>query len=725
MSKKLNVLLVEDCEDDAILLRRELVKGGYEAIVSRVDNAADLRAAMAEQAWDVVISDYNLPQFDALAALQVVKEKGIDIPFIIVSGKIGEDLAVAAMKAGAHDYLMKGNLARLVPAIERELREAVGREARRKVEEAIRQGKMEWQAAFDAVSDLIILTDCEGNIIRSNRRVPLYFNRGYDEIIGGNLVRLFHGEDSPDQEAFTFPQSVAQQPQEEEEKDIFFPVLSGWFNVSSYPILSAEGKTHGVIHIIKDITKRKNMEEEKRIRERELLTLYAIAFRLNSKRGLAKILEDLLFQLHNMLKIEFSCIHLVEEGVLNLKASLGLNKDVEQALHHMPEGSRWVKQIMAGKAFSADSLHEDFPPPVVEAATAMGMGSWCAVPLKIGAEVIGALMVAHRSQKSFSDREIFLLASIANQVAVLIDNHMLYEQMKQKAAELERSRHELKANLKEIKKANEELGRLNAAKTTFMGMASHELKTPLTSILGGLQFLYQYGDLKMSEEQRTIFSSVYEGVVELKKLVDDLLSISRIEAGGVVLDKRPHQLMALCREVKETFRLALSKRNISITIAGDEVPVPADESFFRLVIRNLMENAIKFTPDGGWVTVAGKILEASELRQNHPIGAFYPDFPQNVSADRYYSIEVIDSGVGIPPHERVRVFEKFYGVGDIAYHSSGKTEFMSKGTGLGLSIVKGIIDAHGGLVWNAAAPGGQGTIFSVVYPLDGAPLNEA
>jgi DNA-binding NtrC family response regulator len=119
MSDLLQVLLIEDSEDDVLLLKRTLQKGGFTPNIHQVDQSASMAAALAEQTWDVVIADYSLPNFSGLAALEMLKASGLDIPFIIVSGAIGEDVAVAAMKAGAHDYILKGNLARLVPEIGR------------------------------------------------------------------------------------------------------------------------------------------------------------------------------------------------------------------------------------------------------------------------------------------------------------------------------------------------------------------------------------------------------------------------------------------------------------------------------------------------------------------------------------------------------------------------------------------------------------------------------
>lgn len=135
MSTPLRVLLVEDSEDDALLVLRELQRGGYEPCHDRVDTAEAMSAALDDQPWDIIISDYSMPSFSMPAALEMMKGKGLDLPFIIVSGAIGEEAAVSAMRAGARDYVMKGNLARLGPAVERELREAEMRHEHKQMEE--------------------------------------------------------------------------------------------------------------------------------------------------------------------------------------------------------------------------------------------------------------------------------------------------------------------------------------------------------------------------------------------------------------------------------------------------------------------------------------------------------------------------------------------------------------------------------------------------------------
>ena len=129
--KPLRVLVIEDMEDHALLIVRELAKGGFAPGFTRVETLAELETALVEHSWDAIISDFRLPGFNALDALRCVRAHGEDVPFILVSGVIGEEMAAEVMKAGAHGYIMKGNYARLAPTLERELREAAVRRERR------------------------------------------------------------------------------------------------------------------------------------------------------------------------------------------------------------------------------------------------------------------------------------------------------------------------------------------------------------------------------------------------------------------------------------------------------------------------------------------------------------------------------------------------------------------------------------------------------------------
>jgi len=169
MGTPLHVLMIEDSEDDALLIQRELRRCGYATVFERVDTAAAMKAALQTQAWDIVLADYSMPAFGAPAALTLLKENGIDLPFIIISGSIGEEIAVAMMKAGAHDYLMKDNLTRLVPAIERELVEAGERRKRRQAEAMLRESEERYRNLFESAHDLIQSVSPDGRFQFVNR----------------------------------------------------------------------------------------------------------------------------------------------------------------------------------------------------------------------------------------------------------------------------------------------------------------------------------------------------------------------------------------------------------------------------------------------------------------------------------------------------------------------------------------------------------------------------
>jgi two-component system, cell cycle sensor histidine kinase and response regulator CckA len=154
MEKTLRILNIEDSEDDSLLILDHLKANGYDVIWKRVDSAEAMKTALKENIWDIVLSDYQMPRFDGLKALSILKETGMDIPFIIISGTIGEDTAVEAMRSGANDYIMKDNLKRFIPTIERELHEAVERAARKHLEEQNRN-YLHFLESMDRVNSVV------------------------------------------------------------------------------------------------------------------------------------------------------------------------------------------------------------------------------------------------------------------------------------------------------------------------------------------------------------------------------------------------------------------------------------------------------------------------------------------------------------------------------------------------------------------------------------------
>ncbi|MFQ5779697.1 MAG: putative bifunctional diguanylate cyclase/phosphodiesterase, partial [Nitrospiria bacterium] len=262
MAKPLRVLNIEDSEDDAALLAIELKRGGYDPAIERVDTAAAMSDALDRQAWDVVIADYAMPQFSALAALALMQKKGYDLPFIILSGVIGEDTAVAAMKAGAHDYIMKGNMKRLVPAIERELREVTLRQERRRALEDLAQSEDLFRKLVENIREVFWMTNSEKDEM-------IYVSPAYEEIWCRTCESLYQSPQNllnaihPDDRERVLKSSYTKQVTGEyiEEYRIVRPDGSiRWILDRAFPIQTQSGKFDRIVGIAEDITDRKENE---------------------------------------------------------------------------------------------------------------------------------------------------------------------------------------------------------------------------------------------------------------------------------------------------------------------------------------------------------------------------------------------------------------------------------------------------------------------------------
>ncbi|HEY4485715.1 MAG TPA: EAL domain-containing protein [Nitrospiria bacterium] len=263
MSTPIRVLIVEDSEDDAALLVGELHRGGYEPACERVETAEAMKAALDRQPWDIVIVDYILPHFGGLAALKILQEKGLDMPFIVVSGSIGEDIAVAAMKAGAHDYIMKDNPARLIPAIERELKDVEERRRRKRAEEQHRQSEERFRQIAESIREVFWMTNPDKNEM-------LYISPGYETIWGRTCKDLYEHPESwletihPEDRDRVLKAAMEKQGQGtyDEEYRILQPDDSvRWIRDRAFPVRDESGRVYRITGIAEDITDRRKAEE--------------------------------------------------------------------------------------------------------------------------------------------------------------------------------------------------------------------------------------------------------------------------------------------------------------------------------------------------------------------------------------------------------------------------------------------------------------------------------
>jgi len=192
----LRALVVEDSDEDTQLLILQLRRQGYEPITARVETADEMSRRLDEEPWDLIIADYSLPRFNALEALAILHRKGLDLPFLIVSGTIGEETAVAAMKAGAHDYIMKGNAARLIPAIERELREAADRGVRRRAERALRENERQFRSLIEHSSDITAVVGLGGSILYLSPSIERILGHRPRDLVATKIQDHVHPEDA-------------------------------------------------------------------------------------------------------------------------------------------------------------------------------------------------------------------------------------------------------------------------------------------------------------------------------------------------------------------------------------------------------------------------------------------------------------------------------------------------------------------------------------------------
>jgi PAS domain S-box-containing protein len=267
MQPNLRVLISEDREDDALLVVDELVQSGYRVEWNRVETPEEMRSLLSEP-WDLIIADYDLPQFSAKGALEVLKETGHDIPFLIVSGAMREIDAVAGMRAGVHDYLLKDNLTRLGPVVERELREARVRRERRAAEVMLRRQAQ----VLDQVHDAVIQMDLSGNILKWNRGAERLLGYSEAEMIGRPITTLYSEEDARGIRPQIFSQLSGDQKFEQEVRSHHKSGDIRWLHFSHSLLSEEDGTPYGSVAYGQDVTERRlaeaalrNSEEQYRL----------------------------------------------------------------------------------------------------------------------------------------------------------------------------------------------------------------------------------------------------------------------------------------------------------------------------------------------------------------------------------------------------------------------------------------------------------------------------
>ena len=445
MSTKLRALIVEDSEQDTLLLARELERAGYDLIYKRVQTAKDFSNALAGETWDIILTDYTMPRFKGTQALNLLNESGLDIPFIFVSGTIGEAAAVEAMLHGAKDYILKGNLQRLAPAVERELREAEVRREHRLAEDRLRVSEEMLRNLFEFAPDAILISDRSGLIVRANAKAEEMLGYSRDELIGKPVEILI-----PEalREAHVHHRAAYYgDPRTRTMGMGFWYDLSGRRkDGSTFPVdiglspLEIDGRFL-VTAIIRDISERKRAEQELQARYQELQTLHEISRDVLNSLDLRAILDGILEKIISVGAFDIGNIRLLDprRQVLSAVASRGYRnpeniRPVRSDVADEAAGMMW-RELLASRGVN---VVENVPAsPGLRTFKKEGVQSCVGTLVKAGEEVVGTIQLGSRRPRKFSDSEIRLLEAVGSQMGIAVQKAWLYEETKASKSALE------------------------------------------------------------------------------------------------------------------------------------------------------------------------------------------------------------------------------------------------------------------------------------------------
>lgn len=384
-----------------------------------------------------------------------------------------------------------------------------------------------------------------------------------------------------------------------------------------------------------------------------------------------------------------------QRGVVYAIRSAGLPEDHARILSHMemavPDDSSLLARVLLhGESFQARTLEEAaslLPPGAADAARELGITSFVVAPLKTMPAVVG-LIAGDRGAQPATEADLNLLSTIASQMAIAIENAHAYRELELLTKNLEER---VRDRTQELEQANERLRELDHLKSAFVSVVSHELRTPMTSIKGYVENMLQGLTGDLTEKQSHYLNRMKLNVERLTRLINDLLDLSRIEMGRLELRRAAVCIRDLSAEVVESCLSLAHEKDITLNTQFPSTlqPVSADRDKLTQVLTNLLQNAIKFTPEHGQVRL--------EVRSRD---------------DGFVQVNVIDTGAGIPSDELDKVFLRFY--------RSTATPSTAHGAGLGLTIAKNLVELHGGRIWVTSTVG-AGSCFSFTIPMHQPP----
>ena len=427
----LRALIVEDSESDAALLLHALRDAGYAPTFERVQSADAMRAALQSQKWDIVFSDHDMPGFNSLGALEEVQKTGEDIPFIIVSGGIADETAVDAMRRGAHDYVMKGNQSRLLPAVARELREALIRREHRNGLDLLREREEQFRQLAENIQQVFFLSDAQNGQV-------LYVNSAYEHVWGKSGQSLYDRGgswcDSVHPEDRKRVRSAIKTAKVTGEFNHEYRIVRAdgtirWVHARAFPVRDSAGKILRIAGLADDITERKDKQDS----IDRLTRIHAVLSGINAA----------IVRIHDRTQLfREACRILVEQGRLRM-AWIGLTDPDTQQMKpiawmgvengYLSEVALALRDVTEGHGCIGSALRDKKPVIVNEIesdskvvykreALARDYRSLAVFPLLAGGEAVGVLAL-YAMQPGFFDREeTKLLAGLAADISFALQS---------------------------------------------------------------------------------------------------------------------------------------------------------------------------------------------------------------------------------------------------------------------------------------------------------------
>ncbi len=333
--------------------------------------------------------------------------------------------------------------------------------------------------------------------------------------------------------------------------------------------------------------------------------------------------------------------------------------------------------------------------------------SWLGVLLIAKGCAIGMVSLTRREANAFSEDDAMWVQAFAAQASIALENARYYAEIVRLNEQLEQI---VRQRTEELRKANTILARIDKTKSDFIDIAAHELRTPLTVIIGFSQMLRRNLPIEIGTRVESHLDGISTGANRMKLIINSMLDVARIDSQTLEMLRQDVNLADIIQRLHANLSEAIQRRKQEFTITGvkDLPEIQGDPELLQKVFLHLITNAIKYTPDGGKITVAGSLATLD---------------------DQVPGVEIVisDTGIGINMEDQELVFEKFYQTGKIDFHSSGQTEFKAGGPGLGLAIARGVILAHAGKIWVESLRNDDqklpGSKFHVQLPLESRSLS--